>query len=133
QTLLTSPSFRRQLMDLLAVTSQVPWPLDRGGHLRTYHLLRRLAGSFRVRLVAADTEPRGDAVEALRSVGIELRVARVSPRTAWGEATRALGAFARREPYAFYGRHNRPEMWTTIAHELRRRRPDVLYLDHLDS
>ena len=28
---------------VVAVTSQVPWPLDSGGHLRTFHVLRQLA------------------------------------------------------------------------------------------
>ena len=38
-------------VSLVAVTSQIPWPLDRGGHLRTFHLLKALAQAFRVRLV----------------------------------------------------------------------------------
>ena len=36
---------------VLAVTSEVPWPLNSGGHLRTFHLLRTLARRFDVRLV----------------------------------------------------------------------------------
>ena len=46
---------------LLAVTSEVPWPLSSGGHLRTYHLLLSLARRFDVRLVvpAALDEDKG--------------------------------------------------------------------------
>ena len=36
---------------VLAVTSEVPWPLNSGGHLRTFHLLRTLTDRFDVRLV----------------------------------------------------------------------------------
>ena len=36
---------------VLAITSQPPWPLDSGGHIRTFHLMRALAGRFDLRLV----------------------------------------------------------------------------------
>ena len=36
---------------VLAITSELPWPLNTGGHLRTFHLLRSLAQQFDVRLL----------------------------------------------------------------------------------
>ncbi len=51
---------------LLFVSQQAPWPLDSGGNLRTYHLLRALGERFDVTLVA--TDPGGDADARLQEV-----------------------------------------------------------------
>lgn len=119
---------------LLAITSQLPWPLDRGGHLRTFHLLRALATRFRVKLiagVAADGPPEG--IEALGRAGISVRPAVLAPRRSLGEAVRALGAALRAEPYVLYRRHARRAVAAAVEDELVRDPPRVLYLDHLDS
>src|SRR4051812_38985777 len=55
---------------ILAVTSELPWPLNTGGHLRTFHLLRALARTFRVRLVSAVSPGEEPCVEALAQTGI---------------------------------------------------------------
>ena len=47
---------------ILAITSELPWPLDRGGHLRSFHLLRGLAAEFDVHC---------DPEELLNSVGMD--------------------------------------------------------------
>ena len=36
-------------LSILALTSEVPWPLNSGGHLRSYHMLRALGKRFRPR------------------------------------------------------------------------------------
>jgi glycosyltransferase involved in cell wall biosynthesis len=51
----------------------------------------------------------------------------------WREAIRALAAAARCEPYVLYRRHDRFAVRTVLRQELQRERPDVVYLDHLDS
>lgn len=118
---------------VLAVTSELPWPLNTGGHLRTFHLLRALAQRFRVRLVVPVESGQEKSVSVLRENGIDVLPAPVSPRVRWREAVRAMQAAARREPYVLYHRHNRDATWAALQAAIRHEVPDVLYLDHLDS
>lgn len=118
---------------VLAVTSELPWPLDTGGHLRTFHLLRALARRFRVRLVAPAPPGQGGAVDALRGHGLAVIPVAVRPRAHWREAMRAAGAAVRREPYVLYRRHDRGPVRAALRAEAGREVPDVVYLDHLDS
>jgi glycosyltransferase involved in cell wall biosynthesis len=118
---------------VLAVTSQVPWPLNSGGHLRTFHLLRTLTEHFDVRLVAP-TEGHDEAARAeLERAGVTLRLVPVSPRRPLTEAVRVATSAVRREPYVLFARHRRRAVWRALAAEAATRRPGVLYLDHLDS
>ncbi len=120
-------------LSILALTSELPWPLDTGGHLRSYHLLRALARRFRVRLITAVLPGQEQAVAAVRDSGIDVRPATVGPRFVWCEVVRALSASVRGEPYCLYRRHDRSAVRTVLRQELQRELPDVVYLDHLDS
>jgi glycosyltransferase involved in cell wall biosynthesis len=118
---------------VLAITSEPPWPLDTGGHLRTFHLIRALSRRFRVRLVVP-VEPRQGGLDlegALR--GIDLVAVDVPPRSRVREGLRAVSAMARGEPYVMYRRHDRQEVRRTLAALAKREPVDLLYLDHLDS
>lgn len=118
---------------ILAVTSEPPWPLDTGGRLRTFHLLRALGREFRVRLVTPVPKGGEPLVDALGEHGIEVVPVYVGLRTLWREALRAATAAARGEPYVLYGRHNRRSVREALREQLRRERPSIFYLDHLDS
>ena len=118
---------------ILAVTSQLPWPLNTGGHLRTFHMLRGLSAHFRVRLIAAADADRADAVAALRDRGIDVTPVVVGPRTATREAVRAAAAAAARQPYVMYRRHYWPAVAAELVRQSQLRATDLLYLDHLDS
>jgi len=118
---------------ILAVTSEPPWPLDTGGRLRTFHLLRALGRGFRVRLVTPVTKGGEPLVEALGKQGIEVVPAPTAPRTLGREALRAAAAAARGEPYVLYRRHDRRSVRVAVRKELQRERPSIFYLDHLDS
>jgi glycosyltransferase involved in cell wall biosynthesis len=118
---------------LLAVTSELPWPLDSGGHLRTFHLLRALAAHGRVRLVAGMAPGQEGLAAPLREAGIDVLPAMLGGRRAWREAIRIAGAAARRQPYVFYRRHDRAAMRAAVSAAVEREAPSVLYLDHLDS
>src|SRR5438132_1245490 len=91
---------------VLAVTSELPWPLNTGGHLRTFHLLCALARRFDVRLVVPIEHDQG-AVAVLGANGIRVCPALVPPRARWREALRAVAALASSEPYVLYRRHAR--------------------------
>ena len=118
---------------VLAVTSELPWPLDTGGHLRTYHLLRGLTEGFNVSLVAGVAPDRREDVAAVEAAGIHVRAVTLPRRTRVTEAARALSAATAGEPYALYRRHGRPQIREAFETELASSRPDAMYLDHLDS
>ena len=117
--------------DLLVVTSELPWPLNTGGHLRSFHLLRSLVTKFRVRLVTT-IEGESCDTDELRRLGIDVRAASVRPRTRVGEVGRVVNAAVHGEPYVLYHRHNRRVVRALLQQELTRRKPDAIYLDHLD-
>jgi polysaccharide biosynthesis protein PslH len=118
---------------ILAVTSQVPWPLDRGGHLRTYHLLRALAKHFRVRLVAGAGPHTIPSMAPFQDVGVVLCPVPLAARTFVGELPRIAAAAALGEPYVCFRRHDRTGMRDAVRLEITTDPPDILYLDHLDS
>jgi polysaccharide biosynthesis protein PslH len=120
-------------ISILAVTSELPWPLDTGGHLRTFHLLRALAKRFRVRLVSATLAGQESSIESLGQVGIAVCPVEIGPRVAWQEGLRAAAAAVRREPYVFYRRHDRAAVRSELERQLAIEPADILYLDHLDS
>jgi polysaccharide biosynthesis protein PslH len=119
---------------VVAVTSQAPWPLDSGGHLRTYHLMRSLAARLDVRLVApVSAERMDDSAAALATAGVAPSVILTPKRSFAGESVKALRAAIDQEPYVLFARHRRPPVLDTLRHEIAGRAPSVLYLDHLDS
>ena len=119
---------------VLAITSELPWPLNTGGHLRTYHMLKALSRSG-VDVAAAVPVETYDAVgdQALQSAGLRVQQIVVGARTLAGEAGRAMRAALVREPYVFYRRHHWRQVQAFVDHALDNGAADVLYLDHLDS
>ena len=128
-----NPELSSNRPSILAVTSEIPWPLDSGGHLRTYHVLRTLATQFRVRLVVPSVGGRSVEAAALAAAGLEPRLVAVSPRTAFSESSKVIAAALRREPYVLFGRHRHGAVLRALQDEVMRQQPDVIYLDHLDS
>lgn len=119
---------------ILAVTSELPWPLTSGGHLRSFYLVRALARAFsHVALVAPTSDANPAGLQALADAGIEVHPVTVGARRTPGETGRVLRAVLTGEPYAFYHRHNWRGVRRQVRDLLQDWRPDALYLDHLDS
>ena len=119
---------------ILAVTSEVPWPLDSGGHLRSYYLLRALARRMEVRLVVPAAPDRVNSSQiALTGAGVQPRVVTLPRRTLARESVTALRAAIDREPYVLYARHRRSQVRRALEQQIADRPPAVVYLDHLDS
>jgi glycosyltransferase involved in cell wall biosynthesis len=126
--------FESRCTSVLAVTSEPPWPLDSGGHLRSYHLLRMLASRFDVRLVTPVRGPVSpSAGTALAAAGLQPRFITAARRSAAGEGVKIAIAAATREPYVMFNRHRSAAVARALREETARRSPDVVYLDHLDS
>jgi glycosyltransferase involved in cell wall biosynthesis len=107
--------------------------LTSGGHIRTFHLLKALAASTQLRLVCPVQPHQHDALDPLRSAGIDVRPALVAERRAHMELRRLVQAGIKREPYVMYRRHAWAEAAEVWQREIESARPDVLYFDHLDS
>jgi glycosyltransferase involved in cell wall biosynthesis len=126
--------FESRYTSIVAVTSEPPWPLDSGGHLRSYHLLRMLASRFDVRLVTPARGPVSTSAEAaLAAAGLQPRFVPSARRTAVGEGVKIAMAAATREPYVMFNRHRCAAVARALRDETTRWAPDVVYLDHLDS
>ena len=126
----TSPRVRPRV---LAVTSEPPWPLNSGGHIRTFHLLLALSRETDLRVVCPIQPHQHETLGALRARGIEVIAAAVGARTKFAEAVRLLGSLRRSVPYVMYRRHAWTGVRRALHAEVRNFRPHVLYLDHLDS
>ena len=118
--------------DLLVVSSELPWPLNTGGHLRTYHLLRALAARCRVRLVTVVERADDPGLAVLEGHGIAVIPAVCGPRHKVREGLRAVRAALQGEPYVMFHRHNRGPLRNALRRALALRSPEVVYLDHLD-
>ena len=118
---------------ILAVTSEVPWPLTSGGRLRTYHLLRQLAQVHRVTLVVPIAGAAATAGDALRAAGIDLRAVACGMGGPVRQGTAALSALLRSEPYVMYRRHRHQAVADALPRVASDVAADVLYFDHLDG
>ena len=118
---------------VLAVTSELPWPLDSGGRIRTFQMARAIAAGTDFRLVVPVGPDRDRDVAELARRGIRIVPAAGSPRTgpasSPGSPPPAVGASLT----CFTRRHARAEMFRAWRSELARFRPAVAYLDHLDG
>ncbi len=115
-------------MKILAVTPRIPWPLDTGGKIRTFRLLKALAKKHEVALVSFDTLPATVAGPLECHMKFIERVYRPE-----GPVTRAM-ALARglRGPVPFTVEQYRSKaMVERLAKVAQRFSPDLVYLDSL--
>ena len=117
---------------VLAVTSELPWPLNTGGHIRSFHLLRSLAAQLDLRLVTGVDSLDDPGIARLEDEGIRVWPVESGPRQPMAEMLRVLGAAAKSEPYVMFHRHNRRGLRQEVQRQLKLQAPDMVYLDHLD-
>jgi glycosyltransferase involved in cell wall biosynthesis len=118
--------------DVLVITSELPWPLNTGGHIRSFHILKALSAKFNVRVVAGVEVADDPGLPALGRNGIRVVPAFQKKRNPLAEAGRVTRSLLTEEPYVMFNRHNRPAMRQAIRKQLADKTPDVVYLDHLD-
>lgn len=111
----------------------MPWPLDTGGRIRSFHLLRALARESDVRLVVAVRPGQEKTCARLGEHGLQVIPVSCHKRRPWREAWSAIRAAAAGKPYVMYRRHAISRVRDALAQAARQQQPDVLYLDHLDS
>ncbi|MEI8213215.1 MAG: glycosyltransferase family 4 protein [Planctomycetota bacterium] len=120
-------------MKILSVTSQLPWPLNSGGNIRTFYIQKALSKDFDLKLLAPKRPDQQDAVSELRSQGIHVESVAIGERTKLGEMQKIARSLWHFEPYAMYGRHWYREVSQSLDRILAEFRPDLVWLDHLDS
>jgi len=115
---------------VLFVTEKYPWPLDDGGQIRTFQVLRALAGEARVTLLSTGPQQSG-ALEPLRALGIE--VVLVPPhRRAWKLPFELARALFTRRPHPLPKNFSQA-MLAEIRRHIASGSVDVLHLNHLDA
>jgi glycosyltransferase involved in cell wall biosynthesis len=116
-------------MRILFVTETVPYPLDSGGRIKTFHTLRMLAGAHLVRLHAFIRHEAQRAHRApLEALGVPTTlhlVARSAAREAWFALRSVAGA-----PYSV-GRHFDRRAFAAMRAAVAEWQPDLVYCDHL--
>jgi glycosyltransferase involved in cell wall biosynthesis len=127
-----TPSVTDVRPSVLVITSELPWPLNTGGHLRTFHLMQALAARFDVTLLTSVSQLNDPGIKVLEDHELTVRVCRTRPGRRAAELPRVASAFAKGEPYVMYHRHNHRRMRDLVSHELEAGQPDLVYLDHLD-
>jgi len=116
---------------LLFVSQQAPWPLDSGGNLRTYHLLRAMSERFDVTLVT--TDPGGDAHPRLSEIASEVvLVQAMNKASALTRSVSFLKSLIKREPMLVA--HNMSAELDAVCRErLESGAYSALHLNHLDT
>jgi glycosyltransferase involved in cell wall biosynthesis len=117
-------------MRVLLLTETIPYPLDTGGRIKTFHTLRMLAREHDVRCHAFIREERQRGYsEQLAATGARVTLhllARTVPR----EAGYWLQALVDGTPYTVR-RHHDATVQRLIAADAEAFRPDLVYCDHL--
>ena len=121
-------------MRIAFVAVRVPYPLNAGGRIRSFHLLKQLARTQRVTLVTGiESEAEARAAAALQEQipDLALRAARVPPRNApIRAAARALRNPVDSLPYTWAAyRHRR--FVDNLAQTLRTDAYDLVHCDHV--
>ncbi len=121
-------------MRILYVTEQLPWPLDSGGNVRSFHVLRGLASAHEV-VLASGVSPASPLPDAapLREHCSDVHGVPLEAGSLWRDATTlARGAFSRR-PFLI-ARREAPALRALVRRLLRDpRRFDAVHFNHLDA
>ncbi len=134
-------------MRILFVTEKFPYPLDTGGNVRTYHLLRGLAFEHEVTLLSAtELELPAEFIEHVMQFCKEVRVVKVRPLVWWRDIASLVRSLVGTMPFVI-GRHFRKEMAAAVYGSLNDisvesgakqsadggRKFDCVYFNHLDA
>jgi glycosyltransferase involved in cell wall biosynthesis len=128
----TGPGPPSRRLRVLAVTGQFPWPLDRGGHIRSFHLLRAVARTHDVTLVTRWPTALDAGRIATEELGVRLQGAAIQPVPHWQQARRALECLATGSPYVCYRRHFERRVENILQRLRAAESFDAVYLDHVD-
>jgi glycosyltransferase involved in cell wall biosynthesis len=116
------------------VTSRVPYPVNIGGHIRTFNLLKQISQGCPVTLfttVAGDRD--GEAALGLRRTlpGLTVSTLRVAPRSSWRRrAARLLSSPVDPLPYT-WAAYRDPRFTALLQERITPDRFDIVHCDHI--
>ncbi len=118
---------------MLAITSHVPWPADRGGFIRSQSMLSAMSQHFDLHLLTAYAPEKGLPVDKGMLSNITCHFGTDRPRPAMTDVMRIVRARLCRMPYVMFQRHHRRLVQTRLNRLLVSEHYDAVYLDHLDA
>jgi sugar transferase (PEP-CTERM/EpsH1 system associated) len=115
---------------VLFVTEKFPWPIDDGGQIRTFQILRRLAARYPVTVVSLDP-PSPNDLRPIRDLGVEVRTfRRRQPR--WALPLFAATSLFDARPFPFNKSWSQA-VFREVRQRLKAGQVAALHLNHLDG
>lgn len=114
----------------LFITEKLPWPLDDGGQIRTWHMLQALQRRGPVRVLALEPSAPQSA-QALRERGVELHLVPARRSALW-KAWSVLRAVFTRRPHPLPKNHS-SALLKALRHAIETQGVQALHFNHLDA
>ncbi len=115
---------------VLFLAHLLPWPLDGGGQIKSYHTLRILSSEYEVTLLAFIRRPEeAENIAPLQAFCRDVQTV-LLPRSKASNAMAALTALAQRCSFII-SRDEAPAMREAVQQALGERRYDAIHVDHL--
>jgi hypothetical protein len=115
---------------ILFVSEKFPWPVDDGGQIRTFNVLKTLASAFPVSLVALEPPSPADE-KPIRELGVDVKTFR-KQRPRWALPWYVAQSVLTREPYPLRKNFSR-EMLAEIRRQLGTGTIGALHLNQIDA
>lgn len=130
-------------MKILFITEELPYPLDSGGNVRTFNLMKSLATRHEIILIATSRYPLDEAAMAVLSpICKKIRIVKIPNRGLFSEAWTVVNCLIRSRSLIL-SRHRYRAVKRAIVSELRLDKNaqagassghiDAVYFNHLDS
>jgi glycosyltransferase involved in cell wall biosynthesis len=120
---------------ILFITERFPYPLDNGGNVRTFNILRGLAQQHDITLLATHTSGVSDThLSAVAQLGCEIRLVRIASNSLTHEAVILARSLISRQPFVLL-RHSAAAVHTQLCALLQSQLPvfDAVHFNHLDA
>ena len=118
---------------ILFITEFLPWPLNTGGRIRTYHILRQVALRHEVTLVTQNHLGGLEGEEQIRTFVSRLYSIPLKPQSSLRKAIGAAVSLADPRPYVSGYSHYREALARLIRRLTSTESFDIVHLDHLDA
>jgi glycosyltransferase involved in cell wall biosynthesis len=120
---------------ILFITERFPYPLDDGGNVRTFNILRGLAQQHDITLLATHISGVSDThLSAVAQLGCAIRLVRVAPNALAREAVTFTRSIISRQPFVLL-RHSAAAVHAELRRLLQSQVPvfDAVHFNHLDA
>ncbi len=120
-------------MKILFVSEKFPYPLDTGGKIRTYHIIKGLSQEHEISLITTiDAEEQQRDIPELEKICREVRGINAAEETPLQLGIKILKNLFSPVPIVVE-RHYVPEVTDEIQRQIKHTNFDVVHFDHLDA